>query len=60
MIDTERFVFAIVAGGIALAGGLWLVELVPATATAWWAGIALVVAGCCGLAAGIWSQLDVR
>lgn len=54
---TERFVRAIVVGGIALVAGLWAVEL--GSGAAWWAGVGLVVIGVLGLAWGIHSELAV-
>ncbi len=56
----ERFVGAVVAGGLALVAGLWLATLFAARSVAWFAGIGLVVAGLAGLAWGLASQVDVR
>jgi len=54
---TERFVQAIVVGGIALVAGLWAVEL--GSGAAWWGGVGLVVMGVLGFAWGIHSELSV-
>ena len=55
----ERFVRAIVAGGLALVVGLWVTALSAPASPAWLAGAALAAAGVAGLGAGIWSELDV-
>ena len=54
----ERFVQLIVAGGIALVAGLWLVELFDWGSTRWIVGIALAGLGVGGLTAGIFSELE--
>ncbi len=54
----ERFVGAVVAGGLALAAGLWVVTLFAGGGPPWLAGLALVVAGLAGLAWGIASQVE--
>lgn len=54
----ERFVQLIVAGGIALVAGLWLVRLLEAWSPPWLAGATLVVLGVLGLASGIRSEVD--
>lgn len=54
----ERFVGAVVAGGLALVAGLWLATLFAARSPAWFGGLGLVVAGLAGLAWGIRSQVE--
>jgi hypothetical protein len=54
----ERFVRLIVAGGIALVGGLWFVAVFEPWSIAWAAGAALAVLGTGGLVAGIASEID--
>ncbi|SDR34775.1 hypothetical protein [Natronobacterium texcoconense] len=54
----ERFVQAIVAGGIALVAGLWLVELFEWWSLAWLAGVVLAVVGTGSVFAGIFSELE--
>lgn len=53
----ERFVRFIVAGGIALVAGLWLVALLERGSLPWLAGVALAVVGIAGLAWGIASEI---
>lgn len=55
----ERFVQLVVAGGLALVAGLWTVTLVEPRSGPGLAGVALVVAGVAGLAAGILVELDL-
>ena len=55
----ERFVRAIVAGGVALVAGLWVAAFAAPGSPAWLAGAALALAGAGGLAAGVLSELDV-
>jgi hypothetical protein len=55
----ERFAEAIVAGGIALVGGLWLLEVGPDGPVRWIGGLALAVAGLGATGAGIWLEVDV-
>lgn len=58
----ERFVQSIVAGGVALLAGLWIVALADATGepTAVAAGgLALAAIGTAGVFAGIWSELSL-
>jgi type IV secretory pathway VirB2 component (pilin) len=54
----ERFVIAIVAGGIALVAGLWLVTLFEPFRAVWTVGAFLVVLGASALGAGIWSEVE--
>ncbi|MFC5972169.1 hypothetical protein ACFPYI_12585 [Halomarina salina] len=54
----ERFVRVLVAGGLTLLAGLWVVSLVERWAPLWLLGVVLVVVGCCGLGAGIYDELD--
>jgi hypothetical protein len=54
----ERFVVYVVAGGVSLAAGLWLVTLFETQAPVWWLGAALIVLGLAGLGGGIASQVD--
>jgi small-conductance mechanosensitive channel len=58
--DMERFARAIVASGVALLAGLWVVTLSATASPAWLAGAALAAVGVGGLAAGIWMELDVE
>lgn len=55
----ERFVQLVVGGGLALVAGLWVVTLTAPASLAWLAGLFLVALGVVGLAAGIWTELDV-
>lgn len=55
----ERFVTLVVAGGLALVAGLWTLHLSAGWSAPWLVGVAVVVAGVAGLAAGIWRELDV-
>jgi hypothetical protein len=54
----ERFVRAIVGGGIALVVGLWIATLLVAWSIPWLLGTALVLVGIGGLAVGIWSTIE--
>jgi len=54
----ERFVGAVVAGGLALVTGLWVLDLFGARSPPWVAGAGLVVVGFAGLAWGIASQVE--
>jgi hypothetical protein len=54
----ERFVRAIVAGGLVLVAGLWIVAS-TGVALRWPLGVGLVVVGSGGLAVGIVAELDV-
>ena len=53
----ERFVRTLVAGGLALLAGLWVVASVERWSALWLLGIALALAGVVGLAAGIRDEL---
>lgn len=53
----ERFVQLIVAGGISLVAGLWLLTLAPLMSVVWLGGVALVVFGSSGLVVGIKSEI---
>ncbi|MFB6083385.1 MAG: hypothetical protein ABEJ94_03985 [Halorientalis sp.] len=55
----ERFVQAVVAGGLALVAGLWLTEVFARGSPPWLAGLGLVAVGLAGLAWGIYSELSV-
>ncbi|WP_424019318.1 hypothetical protein ACOZ4N_07555 [Halorientalis pallida] len=55
----ERFVQAVVAGGITMVAGLWLTALFRVGSLPWLAGVALAVAGVAGLAWGIYSELSL-
>lgn len=54
----ERFAQLIVAGGLALVAGLWLVELLDRGSPPWLAGVTLAAAGALALGAGIHSEID--
>lgn len=54
----ERFVQAIVIGGVALVVGLWLIALFAPRRPGWILGTGLVLAGAGGLGWGIWSELE--
>jgi hypothetical protein len=54
----ERFVTLLVAGGVSLVAGLWLVTLFGTFSTAWWVGALLIALGLAGLGVGIGSQVD--
>ncbi|ESP87434.1 hypothetical protein K933_14203 [Candidatus Halobonum tyrrellensis G22] len=53
----ERFVALVVAGGVALVAGLWLVSLLAAGSPAWLLGVGLALVGVAALAAGIRREL---
>jgi hypothetical protein len=54
----EQFVRAIVAGGISLVAGLWLVSLFEVATLLWILGTILVAGGIAGLGFGIRSELE--
>ena len=54
----ERFVRAILVGGVALVVGLWVASLVARWSALWLLGTALVLVGVAGLAVGIHDELD--
>lgn len=54
----ERFVQALVLGGLALLVGLWLTEFHRAWSPSWIVGIGLAGLGFVGLLGGIASELD--
>jgi hypothetical protein len=54
----ERFVRLLVAGGIALVAGLWLVALFESASLPWLVGLGLAALGTGGLGAGIASELE--
>lgn len=54
----ERFVGAIVAGGLAVVLGTWLLHLLPAWSLTWGAGMVLVGGGVVGFAWAIGSQVE--
>ncbi|WP_394738956.1 hypothetical protein [Natronococcus roseus] len=56
----ERFVGLIVAGGLALVAGLWLLALLELGAVGWMLGLALTVLGTGALGSGIASELDLE
>lgn len=56
----ERFVGLIVAGGLALIGGLWAIAFSAAWTGVWLAGVVLAGLGIVGLSAGIASELEFR
>lgn len=55
----ERFVQLIVVGGLALIAGLWVVTLLASRSGPWFVGIALVLLGIGGLAAGVRDEIEV-
>jgi hypothetical protein len=57
-MDMERFVWLIVAGGIALVGGLWLVAVFELWLIAWAVGAALALLGTGSLLTDIGSEID--
>lgn len=56
--DMERFVRAVVGGGLLLVAGLWLVVPFPAGSPQWLLGAALAALGLGGLAFGIGSEIE--
>ncbi|ELY61472.1 hypothetical protein C491_01402 [Natronococcus amylolyticus DSM 10524] len=56
----ERFVGLIVAGGLALIAGLWLLALLEAGAVGWVLGLALTILGTGALGVGIASELELE
>ncbi|WP_293032399.1 hypothetical protein [Natronococcus sp.] len=54
----ERFVGLIVAGGLAVVAGLWLLALLESGAVGWGLGIALTALGTGALGVGIASELE--
>jgi hypothetical protein len=55
----EAFARRVVAGGLALVAGLWLVDLGARPGPVWIGGLTLALFGIVALATGIWSQVDV-
>lgn len=55
----EGFVRLVVAGGIAVVVGLWIVRLAAPGSVGWMVGIGLLFVGIGALARGIWSEIDV-
>lgn len=55
----ERFVLLVVAGGLSLVAGLWLVTLFERVSPPWSLGLGLVVVGIASLGGGIASQVTV-
>lgn len=56
----ERFVVAILSGGIALVTGLWLGTLLATLTIGWLVGVLFAVVGVVSLAWGIMSELSVN
>jgi fatty acid desaturase len=54
----ERFAKYIVAGGLALVAGLWVVELTAFGTIGWVVGLALVLLGIAGLSVGIHREVE--
>ncbi|MFC4407370.1 hypothetical protein [Haloarchaeobius iranensis] len=54
----EPFIRRIVAGGLALVAGLWLVRLTVRWTAPWAAGVVLALVGVAGLAVGVERQLE--
>ena len=54
----ERFVRAVVGGGVALVAGRWLVTTVERWSALWLLSVALVALGVSGLAVGIHDELE--
>jgi hypothetical protein len=54
----EGFVVRIVAGGLALVAGLWLLILATRWSPSWLLGVALAVIGTVALGSGIWSEIE--
>lgn len=54
----ERFVQAVVAGGVALVAGLWIATWFDALTVPWGVGALLVLGGVVGLGWGIRSQIE--
>jgi hypothetical protein len=55
----ELFVGALVAGGISLVGGLWLVDRFGFGTPIWILGTVLIAAGVAGLGFGLWSEIEL-
>lgn len=55
----ERFVRAVVAGGISLVVGLWMTDLFEAGSPAWIGGVGLSLLGLLGLCYGIWLVIEI-
>lgn len=55
----EDFVQAIVGGGVALVGGLWMLELFAWLSLAWTAGLTIGLVGTLAILYGIWCIVDV-
>ena len=53
----ERSIQLLVAGGIALVAGLWVLHLVPTATAGWSVGAALALSGALAIAVGIASDL---
>jgi hypothetical protein len=54
----ERFVRALVAGGVVLVAGLWIVTLVDRGSPSWVLGAAMSLVGVVALGVGIESQIE--
>jgi len=54
----ERFVKLVVAGGLALMAGLWMVRLRPSLSPGWLGGAALALLGLVALGVGIGRELS--
>jgi hypothetical protein len=54
----ERFVGLIVAGGLVLVAGLWLLALLESGAMGWLLGLVLTALGTAALGVGIASELE--
>lgn len=59
MGGVERFVHLVVGGGVCLVAGLWAMELGANSQAIWGGGVVLTVVGIGGLAAGIWTEIEV-
>ena len=56
--DVEGFVVRIVAGGLALVAGVWLLTLATLWSVPWLFGTGLAVSGALALWSGIWSEIE--
>lgn len=57
-MTVERFVEAVIGGGLGLVAGLWLIQLHDFGSLPWSLGVGLALVGVGGLAGGIWVAID--
>ena len=58
-VEMERFVQFVVAGGIAMVVGLWVVELTATSSAPWFVGVLAALGGAVLALAGIYRELSL-